>query len=42
VRSQEFAAEARRQSRLVSQSPLDAEDQAWIDAVSSPLWEDEE
>jgi hypothetical protein len=42
VRSQEFAAEARRQSRLVSQSPLDAEDQAWIDAVSIPLWEDEE
>jgi Protein of unknown function (DUF3018) len=42
VRSPEFAAEARRQSLLVSQSPHEAEEQAWVDAVSVPLWDDEE
>ncbi len=34
TRSAKFAAEARRQSRLVAASPDDAEDQAFIDAVS--------
>jgi hypothetical protein len=42
VRSPEFAAEARRQSLLVSQSPQEAEDQAWVDAVSLPIWDEEE
>jgi hypothetical protein len=42
VRSPEFAAEARRQSLLVSQSPQEAEDQAWVEAVSLPIWDEEE
>jgi hypothetical protein len=42
VRSPEFAAEARRQSLLVSQSPDAAEDQAWVDAVSLPIWDEED
>jgi len=34
VRSPQFAAEARRQSRAVADSPHAAEDQAFIDAAS--------
>ena len=34
VRSPAFAAEARRQSRLVAKSAHEAEDQAFIDAIS--------
>lgn len=32
--SAEFKAEARRQSRLIAQSPQDADDQAFIDSLS--------
>jgi len=39
VRSPEFAAEARRQSLLVANSPQEAEDQAFVDAVSA-LWDE--
>ncbi len=35
TRSPKFAAEAARQSRLVASSPRAAEDQAFIDAISS-------
>ncbi len=34
TRSPKFAAEARRQSRLVAQSPHAREDQAFVDAIS--------
>jgi hypothetical protein len=34
TRSPEFAAEAERQSRLVANSPGEAEDQAFVDAIS--------
>lgn len=34
ARSPSFAAEARRQSRLVAESPHAAEDQAFVDAIS--------
>ena len=34
VTSPEFRAEARRQSRLAAGSPREAEDQAFIDAIS--------
>jgi hypothetical protein len=40
VHSPEFAAEARRQSRLVAQSPEEAEIQAFIDSVFE--WPDDE
>lgn len=40
VRSPEFAAEARRQSLVASQSPYAAEDQAFVDAISAD-WGDE-
>ncbi len=40
VRSPEFAAEARRQSLLVAQSPEEAEIQAFIDSVYE--WPDDE
>ena len=39
VRSPEFAAEARRQSLAVARSPHEAEDQAFVDAISE--WNDE-
>jgi hypothetical protein len=35
TRTAEFAAEARRQSRLANASPFAAEDQAWVDAQSN-------
>ena len=38
VRSGAFAAEARRQSRMVAASPLASEDQAFVDSVSD--WDD--
>jgi len=34
TRLRKFAAEARRQSRLVAQSALAADDQAFVDAIS--------
>lgn len=42
VRSPEFAAEARRQSLLVSRSPHEDEEQAFINAVSIEPRDDEE
>lgn len=39
VRSPEFAAEAHRQSLAVARSPHEAEDQAFVDAISE--WNDE-
>jgi hypothetical protein len=39
VRSKAFAREARRQSLLVARSPHEAEDQAFVDAISE--WNDE-
>ena len=41
MNSPEFIAEARRQSLAVAQSPTEAEDQAFVDAISefnSPDW----
>jgi hypothetical protein len=35
VRAPGFAEEARRQSRIIAESPQEAEDQAFIDAISS-------
>lgn len=40
TRSPEFAKEARRQSRAVARSPQEAEDIAFIESLSSWLWED--
>ena len=34
VRSPEFLREARRQSRLLAESPTEADDQAFVDAIS--------
>lgn len=34
VRSRTFAREAQRQSRLVAASPFEAEEQAFVDAIS--------
>ena len=39
VRSPEFAAEAHRQSLAVARSPGEADDQAFVDAISE--WPDE-
>ncbi|WP_232547002.1 antitoxin MazE-like protein [Propioniciclava soli] len=39
VRTQQFAAEARRQATLVAQVDRTGDDQAFIEAVSAP-WED--
>ena len=39
VRSPRFASEARRQSLLANTGPLEAEDQAFVDAIS--LWPDQ-
>jgi len=39
VRSPEFAAEAHRQSLIVANSPLEKEDQEFIDAITD--WGDE-
>jgi len=36
TRSPSFAAEAHRQSAAVAESPYEAEDQAFIDAISDP------
>jgi hypothetical protein len=40
TRSPEFAKEARRQSRAVARSPQEKEDIAFVDSLSSWLWED--
>jgi hypothetical protein len=37
VRSPEFAAEAHRQSLAIANSPNEADEQAFIDAISVPL-----
>jgi hypothetical protein len=34
VNSPEFIAEARRQSRLIAESPYEEEDQAFVDSIS--------
>jgi Antitoxin MazE-like len=39
VRSPEFAREARRQSRAVANSPVEQDDQAFVDSTS--VWGDE-
>ncbi len=39
TRSPEFAAEAHRQSAAIAASPSEAEDQAFIDAISAPIEE---
>ncbi len=39
TRSPEFAAEARRQSLAVANSPTEADDQAFIDAISELKFE---
>ena len=39
TRSPAFAADARRQSRLVAESPHAAEDQAFVDAISELTFE---
>ena len=36
TRSSTFAAEAHRQSLLIASSPTDADDQAFIDAITDP------
>jgi len=38
VDSPEFIAEARRQSRIIAETPFAEEDQAFIDAISEDLW----
>ena len=40
TRSPEFAKEARRQSRAAARSPHAKDDQAFVDSLSSWLWED--
>lgn len=40
VRTEEFAAEARRQAMLVAQSDRRGDDQEFLEAVSAP-WDDE-
>ncbi len=40
VNSAEFKAEARRQSLAVAQSPHAADDQAFIDSISTWIWDD--
>ena len=41
ARTDDFKAEASRQSALVAASPYEAEDQAFVDAASSDVWSDE-
>ena len=38
--SRRFIEEARRQSKLVNESPFAEEDQAFVDAISLPLFEE--
>jgi hypothetical protein len=40
TRSPEFAKEARRQSRAIARSPQEKEDIAFVDSLSSWLWDD--
>ena len=40
TRSPEFAKEARRQSRAVARSPQEKDDMAFVESLSSWLWED--
>jgi hypothetical protein len=40
TRSPEFAREARRQSRAVARSPQEKDDIAFVESLSSWLWED--
>jgi hypothetical protein len=42
VTSEEFRAEARRQSLLVANSPHAREDQDFIDSITERWWEEEE
>jgi len=36
-----FAKEARRQARAITRSPQEKDDQAFVDSLSSWIWEDE-
>ena len=38
-KSPQFAAEARRQSRLIAESPHEADDQAFVDSISEMKFE---
>jgi len=40
TRSPEFAKEARRQMRALARSPQEKEDMAFVESLSSWLWED--
>jgi hypothetical protein len=40
TRSPEFAREARRQSRALARSPQEKDDIAFVESLSSWLWED--
>ena len=40
VDSPEFIAEAHRQSLLIANSPHEAEDQAFVDAISADIWKE--
>jgi len=40
TRSPEFAKEARRQSRAIARSPQEKDDMAFVESISSWLWED--
>ena len=40
VDSEEFKREAHRQSLAVANSPAEAEDQAFIDSITEPWWQD--
>ena len=41
VRTDAFKAEASRQSALVAASPDESDDQAFVDAASAGVWDDE-
>jgi len=38
TRSPEFIEQVRREARLIAESPHEAEDQAFVDAISEDLW----
>lgn len=40
VNSEEFKREARRQGRLIANSPSEKDDQAFIDSITLKWWED--
>lgn len=40
VSDPKFIAEARRQSRLIAQSPQEKDDQAFFDSITESLWDE--